>query len=191
MSSTFDSLVAKIRSISEACCENQMYVWPGFDPLDPNPKSFLKNRGIKFDGNLFIRYLVKQTFSPLSEDQLDQQERSLGVRLPVEYKQLLQHFGPVHLPGKAKIIIKSPEEAIKATRAAWSYEGTPLFVLAISSFNERSDGNSIGFIRSGDRFQAEIYEFDHELYRPGDNPGLWTRKVGESLADFLLEYLNQ
>jgi hypothetical protein len=191
MSSTFDSLVAKIRSIGEAYCENQMYVWPGFDPLDPKPRSFFKNRGIKFDGDLFIRYLVKQTFSPLSEDQLDLQEHSLGVILPVDYKQLLQHFGPVHLPGKANIIIKSPEEAIKTTLATWCYEGTPLSVLAISSYNQTSDGNSIGFIRSGDRFQPEIYEFDHELYRHGDNPGLWTRKVGESLADFLLEYLNQ
>lgn len=168
-----------------------MYVWPGFDPVDPNPGSFFKQRGIEFDGTLFIRYPVKRTFSPLSEDQLDQQEQFLGATLPQDYRQLLQQFGPVHLPGKAAIIIKPPDEAIRTTRAAWCYEDTPLSVLAISGYNRTCDGNSIGFIRSGGLFQPEVYEFNHELRYDGDDLHLWTRKVGDSLADFLLEYLNR
>jgi len=52
MSSSLDALISKVRSISDEYCENQMYVWPGFDPMDPNPKSFFKKHGIKFDGEL-------------------------------------------------------------------------------------------------------------------------------------------
>lgn len=190
MSGAFDSLAVKIRSLGEACCENQMYVWPGFDPTHPNPRGFFKKLGIKFDGVLFIRYPVEKTFAPLSREELDQHERSLGVHLPVDYKQLLQQFGPVHLPGEANIIIEPPQEALKTTHAAWCYEGTPLSVLAISSYNLTSDGNSLGFIRNGEMFDPEVYEFDHELFHNGDDPHLWTKKVGDSLADFLLEYLN-
>lgn len=191
MPSTLDSLIAKIRASGDAYCENQMYVWPGFDPTDPNPRAFFKDLGIKFDGGLFIRYPVKKTFSPLSGNQLDQQERSLGVTLPADYKQLLQHVGPVHLPGKATIIIETPQEALNTTRQVWCYEDARLSVLAISSYHQTSDGNSIGFIRSGNLFRPEIYEFDHELFRNGADPSLWTRKVGDSLAVFLLEYLSR
>ncbi|MFN0020166.1 MAG: hypothetical protein ACKVP0_18045 [Pirellulaceae bacterium] len=191
MSRKFDSLAEKIRSIGEVYCENQMYVWPGFDPKDPNPRRFFKKLGIEFDGDLFIRYPVKKTFSPIPGDQLDQQERSSGLKIPDDYRQLLQQFGPVHLPGKANIAINSLQEAIKTTRLFWCYEGTALSALAISSFNQTSDGNSIGFIRIGDSLQSEVYEFDHELVYQGKDPRLWTRKVGDSLADFLLKYLNE
>ena len=189
MSSKFDSLAEKIRSIGEVECENQMYVWPGFDPEDPNPKRFFKKLEIKFDGDLFIRYPVKKTFSPIPAEQLNRQERALGVTLPDDYRQLLQQFGPVHLPGNANIVIDSLEDAIKTSRARWCHKGKALSALAISSYNLTSDGNSIGFIRSVDVFQSEVYEFDHELVHQGNDPRLWTKKVGKSLADFLLEYL--
>jgi hypothetical protein len=190
MSRAFDSLAAKISSLSEARCENQMYVWPGFDPMNPNPGKFFKKLGIKFDGDLFISYPVKITFAPLSKEELVHQERLLGIELPLDYKLLLQRFGPVHLPGGANIIIESPQEALKTTRAAWCYEGKPLSVLAISSYNRTSDGNSIGFIRNGNSFGPEIYEFDHELVHNEDDPKAWTKKAGDSLAEFLLEYLD-
>jgi hypothetical protein len=190
MSQALDSLIAKIHSLSEKRCKNQMYVWPGFDPMDPDPGKFFKRLGIKFDGSLFISYPVKMTFAPLSKEELIQQERSLGVQLPDDYKELLQQFGPVHLPGSADVILQSPQEALASTRAAWCYQGKPLSVLSISSYNRTSDGNSIGFIRKGNLFGPEIYEFDHELLYHGDDPNLWTRKAGDSLAEFLLEYLN-
>jgi len=189
MSRAFDSLAEKIRSIGEEYCENQIYVWPGFDREDPNPKKYFKKLGIKFDGDLFIRYPVKKTFSPVSAEQLDQQEHALGVTLPNDYKQLLQHFGPVHIPGNAYIVIEPLQKAIQKSRG-WCREGTPLSVLAISSYYQTCDGNSIGFIRSGEVFGPEIFEFGHELVHEGDDPRLWTRKLGDSLAEFLLEYLN-
>ena len=189
MSRKFDSLAERIRSLGDAFCENQMYVWPGFDPEDPNPRKFFRKLGIKFDGDLFIRYPVKKTFSPISGDQLNQQERSLGLKIPDDYRQLLQQFGPVHLPGNANIVINSLQEAVKTSRG-WCFKSASLSVLAISSYDLTSDGNSIGFIRSGDLFQPEVYEFDHELVSLEDDPRLWTRKLGDSLADFLLDYLN-
>lgn len=190
MSQVFDSLVAKIRSLSEARCENQMYVWPGFDPMDPSPGKFFKKLGISFDDGLFISYPVKMTFAPLSKEELARQEHVLGAELPDDYRHLLQEFGPVHLPGAANVIMKSPLEALQSTRDVWCYEGKPLSVLAISSYNRTSDGNSIGFIRKGNSFGPEIYEFNHDLVYSGDDPTLWTRKAGDSLAGFLLEYLN-
>jgi hypothetical protein len=44
-------------------------------------------------------------------------------------------------------------------------------------------------VREGDSFQDAIYEFDHELLHKGDDPSLWTRKIGDGLAEFLVEYL--
>ncbi|QDU30171.1 hypothetical protein ETAA8_52900 [Anatilimnocola aggregata] len=165
-----------------------MYVWPGFDPANPKPAKFFKNLGIKFDGVLFISYPVKMTFLPLAKDELIQQERLLGAELPADYKDLLQQFGPVHLPGVANIIIESPQDALQTTHSKWCYDGTPL-VLAISAYNLTSDGNSIGYLRNGESFGPEIYEFDHERFYNGGDPSAWTRKIGDSLADFLLEYL--
>ncbi len=189
MPQTFDILAAKIRSIGDVHVQNQMYVWPDFDPMDRRPKAFFKKRGIEFDGVLYIRYPVNKTIDPLSQAQLDQQERSLGLHLPVDYKQLLLSFGPIHLPGNANVIITSPADALQLTRDSWCYGDKPLTVLAISSYNCTCDGNSIGFIRSGDLFQPEVYEFNHELLYKADDPRLWTRKVGNSLTGFLLEYL--
>ena len=190
MSQAFNSLAAKIRSLSEARCENQMYVWPGFDPMDPNPKKFFKKLGINFDGDLFISYPVKMTFAPLSKEELTRQEQILGAELPDDYIHLLQEFGPVHLPGAGKVIMESPLEALRSTRAVWCEEGKPLSVLAVSTYNRTSDGNSIGFVRKGNSFGPEIYEFDHELVYSGEDPAHWTNKAGDSLAGFLLEYLN-
>jgi hypothetical protein len=103
MPTSFDSLIAKIRSIADAYCENQMYVWPDFDPTDPNPRAFFRKRGIKFDGDLFIRYPVKKTFSPLSGGELDHEERSLGVALPADYKQLLQQYAGAGQGGAMRV----------------------------------------------------------------------------------------
>lgn len=191
MSDSFDSLAAMIRSMSDEYCENQMYLWDGFDPMDPNPKAFFRKCKIEFDGELFIRYPVKRTFDPIPQTELAHQENFLGIELPTDYKQLLLEFGQVHLPGKAKIIIESPEQALKTTRRGWCGEGQPLSALAISRYNMWSDGNSIGFLRYGDKFQSAVYEFDHELRYKGDDPSLWSKQVGESLAEFLLGYLSR
>jgi hypothetical protein len=192
MERVFESLAAKIRSLSESRCVNQKYVWPGFDPMNPNPRRFFKTLGIEYDGELFIRYPVKITFSPCSMMELIQSERMLGAALPVDYQQLMLQFGPVHLPGKANVIIEPPQKALRTTRARWCWcdEARPPCVLAISSYNLTSDGNSIGFIRNGDVFGPEIHEFDHERVNAGADPRAWARKTGDSLATFLVEYLD-
>ena len=191
MLNSLELAIAKIRSIGDAHCQNQMYVWPGFNPMDPDPEAFFKKQGIDFDGLLFIRYPVKRTFRPLPAALISDEERSLEVKLPGDYKTLLEMFGEFHLPGKASVCIRAPARALALTRGAWCYEGKPLSALAISNFNNTSDGNSIGYIREGNCFRPELFEFDHELLYEGDNPALWTRKVGDCLADFLLEYLDR
>lgn len=190
MPNILDSLIARIRSIGDEYCENQMSVWPGFNPTDCDPEEFFRERGIEFDGLLFIRYPVKTTFNPIPIARIEDEERSLGVTLPSDYKVLLQQFGEFHLPGNASIRIESPLEALRTTRWAWCYGDRPLSALAISSYDATSDGNSIGFVRNGDSFQREIYEFNHELVYQGDSPSLWTKKISNCLAEFLFDYLD-
>ncbi|MFN9642164.1 MAG: SMI1/KNR4 family protein [Pirellula sp.] len=183
-------LFEKIRSIANEHCESQMYYWPGFNHLDPNPKKFFRKLGIEFDGNLFIRYQVKKTFCPMTVDKIMEEESKIGVLLPTEYKALLAEFGGVHLPGNANIAIDTPKVALSATRDVWCYEGKPLSALAISPFHRNADGNSIGFIRAGSEFSPIVHEFDHELVYKGDDPSLWSRPLANTLSDFLLDYLD-
>lgn len=97
--SKLQSLLDKIRSIADEHCESQMYCWPGFDPMDPNPKKFFK-----------------KTFSPMSAQKIAEEEREIGVDLPLEYKTILCEFGGVHLPGNANVAIETPLEALRNSR---------------------------------------------------------------------------
>jgi hypothetical protein len=191
MADTLEAAIARIHAVGNEFCESQMYDWPGFTPRDPDPARFFKQEGIEFDGVLFIRYPVKKTFKPVPRNQIEEEERSVGATLPSDYKRLIENFGAFHLPGKANVAFESPAEALKTTRARWCYAGKPLSVLAISKYHATSDGNSLGFIREGDSFGMSLYEFDHERVHVGDDPSLWTRKIGDSLADFVLEYLRR
>jgi hypothetical protein len=56
MSNSLEAVIERIRFIGDDSCVNQMYIWPGFDPIDPDPAAFFRERGIDFDGELFIRY---------------------------------------------------------------------------------------------------------------------------------------
>lgn len=191
MSNSLEAAIRKIDALGNEYCVNQMYRWPGFDPRHPDPATFFSAGRIEFDGDLFIRYRVKETFNPLSVERIEAEEGMVGASLPNDYKVLLQTFGEFHLPGAAGICIESPAKALKTTRGTWRYEGEPLRALAISSYNDTSDGNSIGFIRDGDSFQPALFELCHELRSRGDDPSLWTKKLGDSLSDFLLEYLER
>jgi hypothetical protein len=182
-------LADKIRSIANDYCESQMYCWPGFDPMDPDPGAFFHKLGIEFDGDLFIRYPVKNTFSPMTHEAILEEEDKVGLLLPMDYKLLLAEFGSVQLPGAANIAIMSPIEAMKSTRSMFCSDGKPLIALAISSYNQEADGKSIGFIRDGSEFSSIIYQFDHELAYKGDEPSLWSKPLAESLSEFLLGYL--
>jgi hypothetical protein len=189
MPDSLETAIARINAVSSDLCESQMYAWPGFNPMNPDPDRFFAQEGIEFDGLLFIRYPVKRTFNPIPRAQLEDEERVVGATLPSDYRLLLEEFGTFHLPGKAKVAIESPAEALRTTRACWCYEGKQLSVLAISAYNATSDGNAIGFVRQGDSFGMALYEFDHERLYQGDDPSLWTTKISDSLADFVVEYL--
>jgi len=191
MSDSLEAAIAKIRSIADEYCETQMYYWPGFDPEDPNPEDFFEREGIQFDGILYIRFPVKRAFNPIPLEQIEAEEHSLGARVPEDYKTLLHTFGAFHIPGPAEICLMSPAKAFRTTQGRWCVEDAPLSALAISEFSDRSDGNNIGFLRNGDRYGDELFEFDHELRYRGDDPKLWTEKVAASLSDFLIEYLDR
>jgi hypothetical protein len=191
MRTKLEEAIEKIHSIGDEYCENQMYFWPDFDPVHPNPKAYFRKQGVEFDGDLYIRYRVKQTIRPIPSAQIEQEERIVGATLPEDYKTLLQVFGEVHLPGNAVFCLDSPAKALNATRGAWHDTDTPPKVLAVSSYWRTSDGNSIGFIREGDAFLPAIYEFNHELVYGAENTSEWTTRLSDSLADFILAYLQQ
>lgn len=159
--------------------------------MDPKPKAFFKAQGIKFDGLLFIRYRVEQTFQPLTAAEIKAAEKNIGATLPSDYKTLLQMFGGFHLPGRAGIQLRPPLEAMSATSNQWQDKTSPLRVIAISQFNQTSDGDCIGFLRKGKSFLPELFKFDHERVYQGTDPSLWSKKVGDSLSEFLLSYLNR
>jgi hypothetical protein len=190
MSNNLTALLQKIHSIADVYCETQMYCWPGFNPSEDDPEEFFSEQRIDFDGELMIRYPVKRTFQPMSVTQIEKEERSLGVDLPEDYKAILREFGPVHLPGPAEIIIETPAEALNLTERNWR-GGKPPLVIAISSYHQRADGNSLGFIRNESSFLPAVYEFSHELIWNDNNPLRWTKQIGDSLATFLLEYLEK
>jgi len=185
MKDRLEIAIERIRAIGNEYCERQMYYWPAFDPMDPDPDAFFEREGIEYDGGLFIRFPVKRTFSPLTPAQVRQQESELGVRLPRDYVTLLETFGEFQLPGNADVGLDSPRSAQK-----WSSEHPPP-VLAISPYNNTGDGNSLGFIRDGDRFLDAVYEFEHELVWPDAEVSTWTTKIADSLADFVIEYLDR
>lgn len=89
MSDCLGLLREKLRSISSHYCENQLYVWPGFNPEIHDPDEFFASRDIEFDGELFIRYRVERTFRPLTAAQIAREERLIGAKLPADYTAFL------------------------------------------------------------------------------------------------------
>lgn len=191
MSDSLETVIQRIQSMGDEYCQNQMYLWPGFDLEHPDPAAFFAARGIEFDGDLFIRYRVKETFHPMTVERIADEERIVGAVLPQDFKTLLEVFGEFHLPGPANIFLRSPAHALEITRNQWSYEDRPPRVLAISSYNQTSDGNSIGFLREGNTFQEELFEFNHERRPLSEETSFWTKKLNNSLADFILDHLDR
>lgn len=183
------SAIAKIRSVANKYCENQMYMWPDFDGLDPNPDLFFAKRGIEYDGSLFIRYPVKKTFDPISRDQIEAEERLLDVSLPEDYKILLETFGEFHLPGDCVVCLNAPMNALELTRECWCRGDAPLQALAISQYWKTGDGNCIGYVSRGNKFGPGLFEFDHELTNDDGNPSTFAKPLANSLCEFVCSYI--
>jgi hypothetical protein len=49
-------------------------------------------------------------------------------------------------------------------------------------------GTASDLCEMANRFRS-LYEFNHELRHRGDDPSLWTKKLSDSLADFVIDYL--
>lgn len=189
---SIQAAIEKIRSVGEEYCENQVYFFIDAEyPMECDITALCERLRIPYTDDLMIRYPANRTFAPMDRTLIEQQEADLGITLPDDYKSLLEAFGEFHLPGDASVCIDSPEQALRMTRNCWCYEGKPLRALAISSYHDTSDGNSIGFIRDEDVFAPPIYEFDHDKLHHGDDPALWTAKLADSLADFIVAYLDR
>jgi len=195
MDSTLETAIDKIRSVGERICENQVYCFDDYE-FDPETRmgdaTILCTRlGIPVTDDVVIEYAANRTFSPLPEPDIDAYEDALGASLPDDYKQLLATFGAFHLPGSAAICLASPTSAISSTCDGWWFDDPlTMTVLAISSYHQHSDGDSIGFVRDRDRFNPALFVFKHELRSGGDDPSLWTEHIADSFAAFVIAYID-
>ena len=187
--SSIDIAIETIRSVGDEHCENQAYIFPDYDPMECDATALCQRLGIPYTDDINIRYPANRTFLPIDPDLIAQQESQIGITLPHDYKTLLETLGAVHLPGHANVCIDSPADAVDTTRGYWLAEPAPLSLLAISTYNETSDGDAIGFRYDGDRFGDAVYKFDHELVNGDDGPENCATKIAYSLGEFITEYL--
>ena len=185
-----EDAIAKIRSVGHVICENQGHVFDDYDHMNSDATAVCERLGIPFTDDIILAYPAERTFAPISEAEIAEEEEEIGVRLPEDYKQLLIAFGEFHLPGDAEICFQSPLNAAYNSQGQWQVDEN-LSVLAITSYNVDTDGNSIGFIRREDRYGDELFEFDHERRYHGDDPALWSKKLAGSLSEFIVQYLRQ
>jgi hypothetical protein len=187
--SKLDEAVARIRGVADVYCENQVYVFPDYDHENYDATKVCKRLGIPVSDELFLRYPAGRTFKPLLQKSIEAGERALKAKLPADYKELLRQFGEFHLPGEEVICFDGPEAAARATRGCWIFEG-PLTALAISSYHKTADGDSIGFLRTGEMFGDDLFHFQHELRKDGSDPRQWSRKIASSLSEFIVGHLD-
>jgi len=191
MSATIDIAIAKIKGIGDRLCENQVYCFDDYDPETEDPTELCRRLGIPVTDDIVIEYPAAKTFSPISESSIAELSRELGAALPEDYTRLLAEFGAFHLPGQCAICFHSPDSALSCTCGQWDFDDPSTApVLAISDYHKECDGDSIGFLRAGESFAPAVYVFKHELRFEGDDPKLWTEKLAESLAEFIVSYID-
>lgn len=193
MTTSLATAIAKVRSIGDRICSNQVYCFEQYDAENFDATELCEYLGIPYTDDLFVEYPAHRTFCPVSAERIAALARELKVTaLPDDYVGLLREIGDFHLPGEAQIQLCSPESASSLTFGVWWFPGpatTP--VLAISQYSHACDGDSIGFRRVGDRFAPEVYLFEHERRHSGDeNPDAWTRLLAGSLSEFVCDYID-
>lgn len=187
--SNIEIAIETIRSVGDEYCENQAYIFPDYDPMECDATALCDRLGIPYTDDIIIRYPASRTFAPIEADIIAQQEAEIGITLPQDYKTLLETLGEVHLPGHANVCIDSPANAVRTTRGYWIAEPAPLTMLAISTCNDTSDGDAIGFLLDGTRFGDAIFKFDHELIYGDDGPEKCSTQIASSLGEFIAQYL--
>ncbi|MFN3153432.1 SMI1/KNR4 family protein [Bremerella sp.] len=189
MTRAIDLAIDRIRAIGSHVCENQVYVFDDYDPHECDPTAVCQRLGIPYSDELFLSYPAERTFDPIPWAQIEAEEQQLGATLPDDYKTLLATFGRFHLPGRASICLRSPVDSSEVGQDAWSIPENG--ILAISNYMQESDGNMIGFIRNGEQFAPELYEFSLDLRWMTSSDQPWQIKRADSLADFVIQYLDQ
>lgn len=194
MSPPVESAIAKIKSIGDHICWNQVYCFDEYNPETGDATALCQRLGIPVTDDIVVEFQAKRTFSALPKAEIAEFENRLGAALPHEYKRLLLEFGTFHLPGSAQIFFNSPDAALSRTCDAWGFDNPKTMpVLSISSYHHDCDGDSIGFRRHGASFGSELYVFKHELrYLHGDDDNVqaWTEKIAGSLPDFIITYID-
>ena len=191
MASTLETAIAKINSVGDRLCENQVYYFDDYEHELADPAPLCTRLGIPVTDEIVIEYPANRTFSPLTESDISALEKTFGASLPEDYRRLLATFGTFHLPGNAALCMHSPSSVISASCGGWLFDDpVTIPVIAISPYHQYSDGNSIGFIRKGAEFGAELFVFDHELRYKGDDPTLWSERIADSFAAFIISYID-
>lgn len=191
MTDCLQDAVARIRAVGEVICEEQMYCFPGFDSIEDDPDDFFSERGVEFDGVLFVRFPARLLYKPIPMEEIEEEEQLLGVELPTDYKSLLATFGEFYVPGDhIGSVLYRPIDAHEDS-GNYGYPDSAVTALTIARYNDVSDGNAIGYICQDGRVLPQLFRFEHELQYDSANPMRNVQKVGESLSQFLIEYLDR
>jgi len=191
MATTLETAIAQVRSFSDRICETQVYYFDDYDPASGDATALCNRLGIPTTDEIVIQFPAGRTFKPISTSRISALAKRLNASLPTDYISLLAEFGDFHLPGSSDIALFSPESIISTTCQNWGFENpSTMPVLAISNYNHHCDGDDIGFLRSGESFDRDVYVFKHELRYQGDEPRLWTERIAPSLSEFIISYLD-
>ncbi len=182
-----DQAIQRIRAVGSQLCENQVYVFDDYDPEAGDATAVCQRLGIAYTDDLFLEYPAEQTFDPMPVEQIEAEEKQIGVTLPDDYKTLLATFGKFHLPGQASFCLKAPVDAAQESE---QFSVPDNGILVISSFTDQSDSTMIGFVRDGDHFAPQLYLFDMGLRWMDDPDYPWQTQTADSLAEFVIRYLD-
>jgi hypothetical protein len=191
MDNQIERVLKCIGRVADEICERQMYCFPGFDPETDDPTDFFAARGIEFDGELFVRFPTSQLFAPIPKADLLAEAKTLGLTLPADYVEILSTFGSFTPPGNDiwSPVLRPTEACSFAT--GYGYPEIPIAALAIADFNNVSDGNAIGFLCDRGVVEPTLFRFEHENQFDPDEPRANVKPIADSLAEFLISYLEK
>lgn len=197
MQNELDLAIAKIRSVGDRMCWAQVY---SFDDCEVDPETGIadatnvcKRLGIPYSDDVILEFPAKSTFAGHAQSDVRELEQALQATVPADYFRLMTEFGSFRLPGDDDIGFYSPRTIVACEGLPWELGHIASWpVLAISFFHRDSDGDCIGFLRETEaKFGSPLYLFRHEERYLGDDPKLWSERIADSLAEFLIDYIDQ
>ncbi len=86
MTTSLATAIAKVRSIGDRICSNQVYCFEQYDAENFDATELCEYLGIPYTDDLFVEYPAHRTFHPVAAERIAALARELGVAaLPDDY----------------------------------------------------------------------------------------------------------